>query len=96
MPAIRFQAQQAASRTNGARSRGPASEAGKACSARNGTRHGLRGGPFALLPGEDRDELDRLHAARGSRAVSLGPLILRAETAALVALAAWRLAQTDA
>ena len=63
MPAIRFQAQQAASRTNGARSRGPASEAGKACSARNGTRHGLRGGPFALLPGEDRDELDQLHAA---------------------------------
>ena len=42
------------------------------------------------------EELDRLHAARGSRAVSLGPLILRAETAALVALAAWRLAQTDA
>jgi hypothetical protein len=38
-------------------------DAGKARSARNGTRHGLRGGPFALLPGEDREEFAALHAA---------------------------------
>jgi hypothetical protein len=56
-------ARQAASRANGARSRGPATAAGKTRAARNGTRHGLRGGPFALLPGEDADELARLHAA---------------------------------
>ena len=63
MPAARSPAQQAASRANGARSRGPATEAGKARAARNGTRHGLRGGPFALLPGEDADEFAQLHAA---------------------------------
>ena len=63
MPLAPSPAQQAASRANGARSRGPATEAGKARAARNGTRHGLRGGPFALLPGEDADEFAQLHAA---------------------------------
>jgi hypothetical protein len=63
MPAARTPAQIEASRRNGARSRGPVTAAGKTRSGRNGTRHGLRGGPFALLPGEDRDEFATLHAA---------------------------------
>src|SRR5689334_10657546 len=46
-------AQSEASRLNGARSRGPITPEGKARSARNGTRHGLRGSTFALLPDED-------------------------------------------
>ena len=66
MPLTRTPAQQAASRRNGAHSRGPVTEAGKARSARNGTKHGLRGGTFALLPDEDQDEFAALHAAVSS------------------------------
>ncbi|MFZ1428538.1 MAG: hypothetical protein WAS21_17400 [Geminicoccaceae bacterium] len=63
MPAARSPAQQAAAHTNGARSRGPTTDAGKARSSRNGTHHGLRGGLFALLAGEDREAFAELHAA---------------------------------
>ena len=63
MPDTPSPAQQAASRANGARSNGPATDAGKARAARNGTRHGLRGGAFAPLPGEDAAELDLLRQA---------------------------------
>ena len=63
MPVVRIPAQQAAACANGTRSHGPTTKAGKARSAGNGTKHGLRGGPFALLPGEDRDAYTELHAA---------------------------------
>jgi hypothetical protein len=53
MPASPTPAQSAASRTNGARSLGPAIPEGKARAALNGTRHGLRGSTFTLLPDED-------------------------------------------
>jgi hypothetical protein len=62
MPSTPTPAQQAASRTNGARSRGPATASGRAAAACNGTRHGLRGGPFARLPAEDREAFAELHA----------------------------------
>jgi 16S rRNA (uracil1498-N3)-methyltransferase len=54
----------------------------------------------AILVGPEggfaEDELALLHAAPAATAISLGRLILRAETAALHALVAWQLAQTDA
>ena len=53
MPVSPTQAQSAASRANGALTRGPTTPEGKARSALNGTRHGLRGSTFALLPDED-------------------------------------------
>ena len=53
MPVSPTPAQAEASRSNGARGHGPTTPEGKARSALNGTRHGLRGSTFALLPGED-------------------------------------------
>ena len=53
MPVSPTPAQAEASRLNGARSRGPVTPEGKARSALNGTRHGLRGSTFTLLPDED-------------------------------------------
>jgi hypothetical protein len=47
---------------NGARSTGPASDAGKARSALNGVRHGLCGRTFFLLPDEDPAEFRRHEA----------------------------------
>ena len=63
MPQPRSRLQQAASRANGTASRGPVTPPGKARAAANGTRHGLRGGTFALLPGEDARELEELRHA---------------------------------
>ena len=56
MPVSPTPAQSEASRQNGACSHGPATPEGKARSALNGTRHGLRGATFALLPDEDPAE----------------------------------------
>ncbi len=66
MPAKPTSAQSAASRLNGAHSQGPASEAGKAASARNAMRHGLRAGGAPVLDDDEcrwLDELTREHSA---------------------------------
>ncbi|HEX6013698.1 MAG TPA: hypothetical protein VFY87_18240 [Geminicoccaceae bacterium] len=59
MPAQPTLAQSTASRLNGAPSAGPVSDAGKARSALNATRHGLCGRSFFLLPDEDPAEYAR-------------------------------------
>ena len=53
MPNLPSSAQSEASRLNGARSSGPASDAGKARAALNGVHHGLSGRTFFLLADED-------------------------------------------
>ncbi len=52
--------------------------------------HGL--GDFLIGPegGFDQEELEELHSRKELMAVNLGPRILRAETAALAALACWQ------
>ena len=62
MPTVPSPAQSEASRLNGSRSTGPASEAGKARAALNGVRHGLSGGTFFLLADEDPAEFERHEA----------------------------------
>src|SRR6476469_10513760 len=51
-----------ANRENAKLSSGPKSEAGKAVSALNNTRHGLTGA-FRVLPSESQSEFDALFAA---------------------------------
>lgn len=62
MPKHPTPAQSAASRANGARSRGPVTAEGLARCRRATARHGLRG-RFELLPGEDAAAFERLRAA---------------------------------
>ena len=62
MPASPSLGQIEASRRNGACSKGPVSEAGKARSALNGVRHGLSGRTFFLLADEDPAEFEHHEA----------------------------------
>ncbi|MFO1035967.1 MAG: hypothetical protein U1E45_03905 [Geminicoccaceae bacterium] len=62
MPTTPSPAQSEASRRNGAGSRGPVTEAGKARSSLNGVSHGLCGETFFLLPDEDPAEFERYEA----------------------------------
>lgn len=56
-------------------------------------------GPATILTGPEGgftpDEATAIRAAKGARAISLGPRILRAETAALASVAAWMAAVGD-
>jgi hypothetical protein len=86
-------ARAAANRKNGAKSRGPKSEEGKARSARNALRHGLRSQKYVVLPHEDGAEFAALEAALIEELAPVGAL--QAVLARRVAVATWRLARAD-
>jgi hypothetical protein len=82
-----------ASRRNGAKSRGPKTPEGKARSAQNALRHGLRAQKYVVLPEEDAAEFAQLQAALVEELAPVGALQL--VLARRVAVAAWRLERAD-
>lgn len=96
MPKQPTAAQSAASRANGARSRGPKTAAGLERCRNSTVRHGLRGA-FALLPGEDPAAFAALRAAWARRFAHDGPETpARAATLDAFVQAIWRAARLDA
>jgi hypothetical protein len=82
-----------ASRKNGAKSRGPKTEQGKAKSAQRALKHGMRAQKHLVLPDEDGSEFEALEAAMVEELAPVGAL--QTVLARRVAVAAWRLARTD-
>jgi hypothetical protein len=82
-----------ASRRNGARSRGPKTAHGKARSAQNALKHGLRAEKHVVLLDEDWDEFAALEAALEDELAPEGAL--QRILAGRVARAAWRLMRAD-
>jgi hypothetical protein len=82
-----------ASRRNGARSHGPSSAAGKARSARNALKHGLRARKLVLLEDEDPAEFRRFARALEAELAPAGRL--QADLVGRIASAAWRARRVD-
>ena len=82
-----------ASRQNGAKSRGPKTPEGRARSAQNALKHGLRAEKYLVLPEEDAAEFAGLEAALVEELAPVGAL--QTLLAQRVAVAAWRLARAD-
>ena len=86
-------ARAAASRRNGAKSRGPKTPEGKARSAQNALRHGLRAQKFVVVGGEDPREFAALEAALLEELAPEGAL--QSVLAGRIARAAWRLERAE-
>ena len=82
-----------ASRRNGARSRGPKTPEGKARSAQNALKHGLRAQKCVVLPGEDAAAFAALEAALLEDLAPEGAL--QSVLAQRVVAASWRLARAE-
>jgi hypothetical protein len=86
-------ARAAASRRNGARSRGPKTPEGKARSARNALKHGMRAQQCIVLPGERASAFDAFAAALLADLAPQGAL--QTVLAQRVVAASWRLARAE-
>jgi hypothetical protein len=82
-----------ASRRNGAKSRGPKSPEGKARSAQNALKHGLRAQKYVVLPEEDAAEFAALEAALTLELAPEG--VLQSILVGRIARAAWRLERAE-
>ncbi|MGH6900185.1 MAG: hypothetical protein ACREJ5_27155, partial [Geminicoccaceae bacterium] len=91
VPAISARAE--ASRRNGARSRGPKTTEGKARSAQNALKHGLRAQKYVVLPDEDGAAFAALEAALIAELAPQG--VLQMILAQRIARAAWRLERAE-
>ncbi len=81
------------SRRNGARSRGPVTAEGRAGSARNALKHGLRASKVQLLSNEKEAEFLSLATALREELAPAGPL--QEHLAGQIALAIWRARRSD-
>jgi hypothetical protein len=86
-------ARAAASRINGARSRGPKTAVGKARSAQNALKHGLRAEKFVVVRGESPEEFAALETALAAELAPDG--VLQGLLAGRIARAAWRLERAE-
>jgi hypothetical protein len=86
-------ARAAASRRNGAKSRGPRTPEGKARSAQNALKHGFRAQRFVVVGDEDPQEFAALEAALLDELAPEGAL--QSVLAARIARAAWRLERAE-
>ena len=86
-------ARAAASRRNGAKSRGPKTAEGKARAAQNALKHGMRAQKYVLLPQEDAAEFAALETTIVAELAPEG--VLQTLLARRVAVAAWRLERAD-
>jgi hypothetical protein len=82
-----------ASRRNGARSRGPRTAAGKARTARNALKHGLRARRLVLLDDENASEFRAFQAAARAELAPSGTL--QSELVERIVTAAWRARRGD-
>jgi hypothetical protein len=86
-------ARAAASRRNGAKSRGPKTPEGKARSARNALKHGMRAQQCIVLPGERASAFDAFEAALLAELAPQGAL--QTVLAQRIVAASWRLARAE-
>jgi hypothetical protein len=82
-----------ASRINGAKSSGPKTPEGKARSAQNALKHGLRAQKHIVLPGEDAAAFQALEAAVIEELAPEGAL--QSVLAQRIVAAAWRLSRAE-